>query len=156
VDVLSTDALEIHPGAEVAIEGWGGTSTLEGRVRLVEPAAFSEISTLGVEEQRVNVLVDVASPAKQRAGLGDGFRVDTRITAFRKDDAILVPSGAAFRSGDRWFVFVLTNGRAERRAVELLRRSGRLAAISSGLDPGETIIVYPSDKVAPGARVSAR
>jgi HlyD family secretion protein len=156
VDVLSTDALEIHPGAEVAIDRWGGTGTLEGRVRRVEPAAFTKISTLGVEEQRVNVLVDVTSPAKQWAGLGDGFRVDTRITVFRKDDAILVPSGAAFRSGEGWFVFVLTNGRADRRAVELLRRSGRLAAISSGLDPRETVIVYPGDKVASGARVSAR
>jgi HlyD family secretion protein len=154
VDVLSTDALEIHPGAEVAIVQWGGPGELQGRVRRVEPAAFTKISTLGVEEQRVNVLVDVVSPPELWQGLGDAFRVDARITVFSHDDATIIPAGAAFRAGRGWFVFVVVNGRAERRPIELLRRSGRLAAISSGLDPGETVIVYPPDGVAPGVRVS--
>ena len=109
-----------------------------------------------MEEQRVNVLVDVNSPPDVWAGLGDGFRVDARITVFSRDDATIVPAGAVFRAGDGWFVFVVERGRAQRRTVELLRRSGRLAAIASGLTPGETVIVYPGDKVADGVRVDAR
>jgi HlyD family secretion protein len=156
VDVLSTDAVEIHPGAEVAIEHWGGPGTLAGRVRRVEPAAFTKISTLGVEEQRVNVLIDIVSPAQDWAGLGDAYQLDTRITVFTRDDAIIIPSGALFRVGDSWNVYVVSDGRAQSRAVELLRRSGRLAAVTAGLQPGENVIVYPSDRIAPGARVQSR
>ena len=156
VDVLSTDAVEIHPGAEVAIEHWGGPGALQGRVRRVEPAAFTKISTLGVEEQRVNVLVDVVSPQKDWAGLGDAYQVDARIAVFTADDAMIVPSGALFRSGESWNLYVSTNGRAELRPVTLLRRSGRLAAITGGVQPGESVIIYPSDRVAPGVRVVAR
>ncbi len=156
IDVLSTDALEIRPGAEVAIERWGGQGVLQGQVRRVEPAAFTKISTLGVEEQRVNVLVDVTSPAEMRAGLGDGFRVDARITVLDRNDTTIVPTGAAFRTRDTWFVYVVRDGRAEQRPVELIRRSGRLAAVASGLSPGERVIVYPGDKIAPGVRVEAR
>ncbi len=153
VDVLSTDAVEIRRGAEVAVEHWGGQGILRGLVRRVEPGAFTKVSTLGVEEQRVNVLVDLTSPAENWAGLGDGFQVDTRITVFSRDDATLVPAGATFRTGDAWFVFVVRDDRAERRKVDLVRRSGRQAAIAAGLAPGETVIVYPGDKVAPGVRV---
>ena len=156
VDVLSTDAVSIHPGARVIIENWGGPGTLEGRVRRIEPAAFTKVSTLGVEEQRVNVLIDIVSPPEKWRGLGDAFQVDTRITVFTKDDAIIVPAGALFRKGDVWSVFVVVNGRAEARAVTLLRRSGRFAAVSSGLEPGERVIVYPGDRVTAGARVTAR
>jgi len=156
VDVLSNDALEVRPGAEVAIEHWGGPSPLQGRVRRVEPAAFTKVSTLGVEEQRVNVRVDLVSPPELWKGLGDGFRVDARITVFSKSDSLVVPAGAVFRAGDDWFVFVVVNGRAERRSIMLLRRSGRFAAVASGLERGELVVVYPGDKVAPGARVSVR
>ena len=156
VDVLSNDALEIRPDADVAIEHWGGPAPLQGRVRRVEPAAFTKISTLGVEEQRVNVLVDLTSPPELWNGLGDGFRIDARIAVFSQNEVIVVPAGAVFRTGDEWFVFVVANGRAERRKIELVRRSGRSAAVASGLSPGETVIVYPGDKVAPGARVSPR
>jgi HlyD family secretion protein len=156
IDVLSTDAVEIHPGAEVAIEHWGGPGALQGRVRRVEPAAFTKISTLGVEEQRVNVLVDVVSPEKDWAGLGDGYQVDARITVFTADDAMIVPSGALFRTGETWTLYVAKDGRAEPRPVTLLRRSGRLAAVTAGVEPGESVIVYPSDRVAPGVRVEAR
>ncbi len=156
VDVLSADALEIRPGADVAIEHWGGTTPLQGRVRRVEPAAFTKISTLGVEEQRVNVLVDLTSPPELWKGLGDAFRVDARITVFRQNDAIVVPAGAVFRVGDEWSVFVVANGRAERRTVTLLRRSGRLAAIATGVESGELVVVYPGDKVSSGTRVSVR
>ncbi len=156
VDVLSMDAVEIRPGANVAIENWGGRGTLMGRVRRIEPAAFTKISTLGVEEQRVNVLLDIVSPSEQWTGLGDAFRVDARITVFAQNDATVVPTGALFRRGDTWTVFVIDNGRAQERPVTLLRRSGRLAAIAQGLTPGERVIVYPGDRVASGVRVEAR
>lgn len=156
VDVLSTDAVEIHPGADVAIDRWGGPGSLAGRVRRIEPIAFTKISTLGVEEQRVNVLVDVSSPPETWAGLGDGYRVEARISVYTREDAIIVPTGALFRLGETWNVYVLDNGRAERRPVTLLRRSGRATAIASGLAVGETVIVYPSDRIVPGVRVEAR
>ena len=156
VDVLSTDAVAIHPGAEVIIDNWGGQGTLQGRVRRIEPAAFTKISTLGVEEQRVNVLIDITSPPEKWRGLGDAYQVDTRITVFTQEDATIVPAGALFRKGDIWNVFVVVDGRAEARAVTLLRRSGRLAAVSSGLAVGDRVIVYPSDRIASGARVDSR
>ncbi len=156
VDVLSTDAVEIHPGAAVAIVQWGGPGTLSGRVRRVEPAAFTKVSTLGVEEQRVNVLVDITSPAEQWAELGDAYRVDARIAVFTQDDATIVPAGALFRRGESWSVFVVEDGRAKVRPVTLVRRSGRSAAIAAGLQPGERVIVYPSDRIDAGSRVEAR
>ncbi len=153
VDVLSTDAVEIRPGAEVAIEHWGGQGELSGRVRRVEPAAFTKVSTLGVEEQRVNVLVDVLSPAERWAGLGDGYQVDARISVFSQENATIVPSGALFRHGDSWNVYVVKDGRAQIRGIKILRRSGRFAAVAEGLVAGELVIVYPSDRVASGVRV---
>lgn len=155
IDVLSTDAVEIRPGAEVAIEHWGGSGALKGRVRLVEPAAFTKVSTLGVEEQRVNVIIDVVSPLQERAGLGDAFQVDARITVFTEDDAIIAPSGALFRQQEQWQAYVVVDGRAERRPITVLRRSGQSAAIGSGLAEGDMVIVYPTDRVAPGVRVQA-
>lgn len=156
VDVLSTDAVEIRAGADVTIVHWGGQASLSGRVRRVEPAAFTKVSTLGVEEQRVNVLVDIASPAEQWTKLGDGYQVDAQIAVFTKDDATIVPAGALFRRGDQWNVFIVKEGRAQIREVRLVRRSGRLAAIASGLEGGEVVVVYPSDRVASGARVGVR
>ena len=156
VDVLSTDAVEIRLGAEVIIERWGGSGTLAGRVRRVEPTAFTKISTLGVEEQRVNVIVDVISPAQSWAGLGDGYRVEARISVFERDAATIVPTGALFRVGTEWYTYVVKNGRAERRRIEVLRRSGRSAAIAAGLAVNETVVVYPSDRIAPGVRVATR
>jgi HlyD family secretion protein len=156
VDVLSTDAVEIRPGADVVIDHWGGTGTLSGKVRRVEPAAFTKVSTLGVEEQRVNVRIDLSSPAERWAGLGDGYQVDTHITVFSKDDAVIIPTGALFRRGETWRTFVVTNGRAEDRELTLLRRSGRLTAVASGVVEGERVIVYPGDRVSAGIRVKPR
>ena len=110
VDVLTTDAVEIEPGANVVIEHWGGQRDLSGRVRRVEPAAFTKVSTLGVEEQRTNVLIDLLSPAEQWASLGDAYQVDARITVFTQEDATIIPAGALFRRGDGWNVFIV-NGR---------------------------------------------
>lgn len=156
VDVLSTDAVEIHPGADVTIVHWGGQTALSGRVRRVEPAAFTKISTLGVEEQRVNVLVDITSPIEQWAKLGDAYQLDAQIVVFTQDDATIIPAGALFRRAEKWSVYVEKDGRAQIREVRVLRRSGRLAAIASGLQEGEAVIVYPSDRVASGVRVQVR
>jgi HlyD family secretion protein len=156
IDVLSTDAVEIRPGAEVTIENWGGQGVLAGRVRRVEPAAFTKISTLGVEEQRVNVLADLVSPPAQSAGLGDAFQVDARIAVFTQENATIVPAGALFRRGESFGLYVVEGDRAQVRNVTLLRRSGRVAAIATGLAAGERVIVYPSDSVTPGARIKAR
>jgi HlyD family secretion protein len=156
VDVLSTDAVEIRPGAPVIIEHWGGPGVLKGRVRRVEPAAFTKISTLGVEEQRVNVLIDITSPEKQWANLGDAYQIDARITVFARDNAIIVPAGALFRTGETWKLYTVQDGRAALRTVKLIRRSGGVAAVSAGVRPGERVIVYPSDRVADGVRVAPR
>ena len=152
-DVLSTDAVEIRPGAEVAIEHWGGPGALSGRVRRIEPAAFTKVSTLGVEEQRVNVLIDLVSPPEQWTGLGDGYRVSTRIVVFDQNDIEIIPAGALFRRDDGWSVYVAVNGRAQLRRIELLRRSRGVAAVRNGLAAGERVIVYPDDRIGDGARV---
>jgi HlyD family secretion protein len=156
VDVLSTDAVEIRPGAPVAIEHWGGPGVLAGRVRRVEPAAFTKISTLGVEEQRVNVVIDITSPEKDWANLGDAYQVDAKITVFTRDDTTTVPAGALFRIGKIWKLYVVKDGRAELRTVEVLRRSGGLAAVTAGVEPSERVIVYPNDRVVVGVRVAER
>jgi HlyD family secretion protein len=156
VDVLSTDAVEIKPGDEVIIEHWGGPKPLVGRVRRVEPGAFTKISTLGVEEQRTNVIIDLVSPREEWDGLGDGYRVEARIAVLRIEDALIVPAGALFRSGTTWNTYVVRDDRAELRRVALIRRSGGRAALSSGVEPGEEVIVYPSDSISPGARVRKR
>jgi HlyD family secretion protein len=155
VDVLSTDAVEIRSAAQVTIEHWGGPGTLMGRVRRVEPAAFTKVSTLGVEEQRVNVLIDIVSPPDKWSGLGDVYQLDARIVVFAEDDATIIPAGALFRRGENWNVFVVENGRARARTIKLARRSNRLAAVSAGVSPGEQVIVYPSDRVAQGIRVKS-
>ncbi|WP_315726087.1 MULTISPECIES: efflux RND transporter periplasmic adaptor subunit [unclassified Bradyrhizobium] len=156
VDVLSTDAVEIRPGADVTIDRWGGAGRLSGRVRRVEPAAFTKISTLGVEEQRVNVLIDIVSPAEQWQRLGDAYQLDAQIVVFTQDDATIVPTGALFRRGDDWSVFVLKDGRVELRKVRIIRRSGRFAAVAEGVAGGDVVIIYPSDRVADGVKVEAR
>lgn len=156
VDVLSTDAVEIRAGAQVIIDRWGGSRTLSGRVRRIEPTAFTRISTLGVEEQRVNVIVDISSPREQWDALGDAFQVDASIIVFTLEDATIVPTGALFRRGEAWYVYVVDDGRALEREVRLLRRSGRLAAVAAGVTADERVIVYPSDRIAAGARVEHR
>jgi HlyD family secretion protein len=122
----------------------------------VEPAAFTKVSTLGVEEQRVNVIIGLPTPPTARSTLGDGYRVEARITVFSLDEALIVPAGALFRAGGVWNVYTVTGGRAELRPVEIIRWSGRHAAVESGLRAGETVVVYPSDRVTPGVRAEPR
>lgn len=156
VDVLSTDAVQIRPGAAVRIERWGSAEPLEGRVRRVEPAAFTKISALGVEEQRVNVVIDLVSPAAKWRSLGDGYRVDARITVASLDNVVKVPVSALFREGGQWAVFVVADGRAVRRAVQLVRRGELEAVAGKGLEPGEKVIVHPGDAIRDGDRVKIR
>ena len=154
VDVLTTEAVGIRPGAPVAIERWGGPVPLEGRVRRVEPGAFTRVSALGVEEQRVWVVVDIVSPRERWSALGDGFRADARITVEVIEDAVLVPVSALFRRGAGWAAYVVKDGVARERQVEVARRAARSAMISGGVAAGETIVLFPPSTLRNGVRVS--
>jgi HlyD family secretion protein len=154
VEVLSRDGAAIAPGTKVEFDQWGGSEPLVGRVRLVEPAAFTKVSALGVEEQRVNVVADLLTPPEQRRSVGDNFRVDARIIIWESQDALKVPVGALFRQGDQWATFVLENGRARLRAVKAGRTSGTEAQVLDGLNPGEQVILYPGSRVRDGQRVT--
>jgi HlyD family secretion protein len=156
VDVLTSDAVRIRPGAQVLFERWGGAGTLEGRVRLVEPSAFTKISALGVEEQRVNVVIDIVSPPDKWQAMGDGYRVEARIVIDQRQDATLVPVSALFRDGEQWAVFALAQGRAAKRSVQLGPRSGLVAVVDKGLQAGEPIIIYPGDAVKDQEKVKVR
>lgn len=150
VDVLSTDAVRIPPGAAMRIEDWGGEGALHARVRLVEPAAFTRISTLGVEEQRVNVIGDlVGAPT----ALGDGYRVEARIVIWEASDVLKVPSSALFRTTDGWAVFVVEGGRAHLRSVEIGNRGIAEAEVLTGLNAGDEVVLFPSDQLRDGLRV---
>jgi HlyD family secretion protein len=154
VDVLTTEAVGIAPGAPVAIERWGGAAPLQGRVRRVEPGAFTRVSALGVEEQRVWVVIDLVEPRERWAALGDGFRVDARITVETIDDAVLLPTSALFRRGAGWAAFVVQDGVARERQVEVARRAARNAMIAGGIAAGETVILFPPTALRDGGRVS--
>lgn len=153
VDVLSTDAVQIKPGAPVRLLRWGKTEPLEGLVRRVEPAAFTKVSALGVEEQRVNVVIDLTSPAEKWQSLGDAYKVDASIIVASLDNAIKVPVSALFRDREQWAVFTIANGKAARRIVQLGRRGGMEAVVEKGLQPGEKVIVHPGDSVRDGRRI---
>jgi HlyD family secretion protein len=156
VDILTTDAMQITPGATVWFERWGGTAAVAGRVRLVEPSAFTKISALGIEEQRVNVIIDVTDHNEQWRSVGDGYRVDARIVIFEAQDVVQVPVGALFRDGAGWAVFVVSDGYARKRVIQVARRGNSTALVEKGLEPTEHVIVYPSDAVQDGVRVMAR
>ena len=156
IDVLTTDAVKIPYGAKVFLEHWGGEQPLAGRVRLIEPAAFTKVSALGVEEQRVKVLVDFTEPRERWQMLGDGYRVEARILIWQGDDIIKATAGAFFRQGNTWSVFRIVDGRAQRTMVELGRTNGLETQILSGLAEGDTIILHPSDRIEAGVRVTAR
>jgi HlyD family secretion protein len=152
-DLLSTDAVKVPPGAAVLVENWGGDKTLRGRVRTVEPYAFTKVSALGVEEKRVNVVIDLLDPP---GPLGDGYRVEARVVLWSGDSVLKVPANAVFRSGDAWAVFAVEGGRAVKRAVRVGNRSALEAEILEGLKEGERVIQYPGNEVSEGARVATR
>lgn len=153
VDVLSADAVKISPGTKVVFERWGGDEPLEGRVRTVEPAGFTKISALGVEEQRVLVISDFTSPPEQWQRLGDGYRVEARFILWHGEKVLQVPTSSLFRRGDGWALFVVEGGRARLRPVRVGQRNGLSAQIIDGLESGETVINHASDEVDDGVRV---
>ncbi len=155
-DLLSTDAVRVDPGDPVLIEQWGGDESLRGTVRLVEPSGFMKISALGVEEQRVNVIVDFEDPVEAWEKLGDGYRVEVRVVIWEGEDVVKVPTSSLFRKGDDWAVFALDSGRARLVSVELGRRNGLEAQVVSGLEAGQEVVVHPSDTLEDGARVAPR
>jgi HlyD family secretion protein len=151
-DVLSTDAVKIKPGAAARIEQWGGDAPFVGRVRTVEPYAFTKVSSLGVEEKRVNVVID---PLKTLGPLGDGYRVEVRIVVWSASDVVKIPSSALFRSGNGWAAFEFVQDRARLRGVDIGARNALEAEVRSGLDVGAVVVNYPSNDLADGARVAA-
>lgn len=156
-ELLTTDALQTPVGAPVRIERWGGPGVLQGRVRRIEPAAFTKVSALGVEEQRVNVLIDLASPRAQWQALGDGYRVGVRIITLAREQVLRVPVSAVFpRASGGHAVFGIEGGRATLKTVTLGGRNGSDAWITSGLAEGAEVIVYPPAELADGARVKPR
>ena len=179
-DFLSADAVRIQPEAPVIIEGWGGDDPLRGRVRRVEPAGFMKVSALGVEEQRVNVIIDLQPPrdadgdaaraggqdaadddngspvTPASAGLGDGYRVQVRVVVWEARDVIEAPVGSLFRRGDGWAVFVLTDGVASLRPVTLGQRNAESAQVLDGLSAGDRVVMHPPDTLTDGMRVTPR
>lgn len=153
VELLSSDAVRIEPGMRVEFDRWGGPGLLEGRVRTVEPAGFTKVSALGVEEQRVRVIADFTSPAEAWRRLGDGYRVEARFVLWQQDGVLQVPASSLFRHGEGWAVFVIESGRARLRAVSIGQRTALAGEVLQGLREGERVVVYPSDAVADGVRV---
>lgn len=155
VDVLTRDGIRIRPGAQAEIDRWGG-DPLDAHVRLVEPAAFTRVSALGVEEQRVNVILDLDSPRAAWASLGDGYRVEAHIVVWQADDVVQVPTSAAFRHGDGWAVFVVDDGAARLTPITIAHRTGHTVEVVSGLDASQTVVLHPSDRVTDGVAVKPR
>ncbi len=155
-DLLSTDAVRVKPGAKVRVEQWGGDRVLVATVRRVEPSGFTKISALGVEEQRVNVVMDFEDPAEAWNALGDGYRVEVRIVIWEAADVVKVPTSGLVRQGDEWAVFVVDGDRIRRVTVAVGQRNAEEAEIQSGLDAGAQVVVHPNDQVADGALVEVR
>ncbi len=153
IDVLSTDAVRIQIGAELTIEHWGGSTPLRGNVRVVEPGAFTKISSLGVEEQRVNIIADFNEPPERIAALGDGYRVEARITVNEIEKAVLVPNSSLFRHDRKWHVLEVVDGTAKLTPVKIGLQNEEETQILDGLDVGARVIEYPSDQLKPGTRV---
>ena len=153
IEVLSRDGVAITPGARVIVEQWGGPQPLEARVRLVEPSAFTKISALGVEEQRVYVIADFVSPPEQRLSLGDSYRIEARIVVWEGKNVLRVPAGALFQKAGNWQTFAVVGGHTKIRQVKIGRTNGLETEILEGLNEGDRVAVYPGDKVEDGSRV---
>ena len=156
VEVLSTQAVKIVPGSRVLFDRWGGETTLRGAVRLVEPTGFTKVSALGVEEQRVRVIVDFTSPREEWRQLGDGYRVEARFVVWEGNDVLQIPASALFRHNSGWAVFAVDGGRAKLKPVQIGQRAGLIAQVISGLSVGDNVISHPEDKIRDGVRVKTR
>ncbi|HET9066851.1 MAG TPA: HlyD family efflux transporter periplasmic adaptor subunit [Gemmatimonadales bacterium] len=153
IDLLSQDAARVAAGAPVTITDWGGDTDLHGTVTRVEPDAFTKVSALGVEEQRVNVIADLRDLP---SALGAGFRVEARIVTWAGADVLQVPTSALFQGRGGWELFVMSEGKARLRSVGIGHRSDAMAEITEGIKAGEVVILYPSDELSDGTRVKAR
>ncbi len=156
VDVLSADAVKIKPGMKVFFDRWGGTLSLEGRVRMIEPVGFTKISALGVEEQRVLIISDFTSPAEQWQRLGDGYRVEASFVLWHEEDVLQVPASSLFRYNNGWAVFVIEGDHAKHRKVTIGQRNGLQAQILEGITAGELIINHPSEAVEDNISIEQR
>jgi HlyD family secretion protein len=155
-DLLSTEAVKVRTGQRVLIERWGGDNALEGVVRRVEPYGFTKISALGVEEQRVKVVIDITESAEQWRTLGHGYRVEPRILLWESPDVLQLPLSALFRNGEEWAVFVNRDGRARLQTVAIGHMNGIDAEVLKGVAAGDVVVVHPSDRVSDGARIQPR
>ncbi len=155
-EILSRDAVAIKPGAEVSVEQWGPGEPLKARVRLVEPAAFTKVSALGVEEQRVIVLSDLVNPSPSAKTLGDRYRVEVRVAIWHEDRVLLIPSGALFREGTDWKTFLFENNKARKVTVQAGRTDGRKTQVLEGLKEGDRVLLHPPDSVKDGIDVVER
>ena len=156
VELLSTDAVQVSAGQRVVIEDWGGLNKLQGIVKHVEPWGFTKYSALGVEEQRVNAIIRFTDPLSKQAGLGHGFRVETRIVVWENKNALAIPSNALFRDGAEWAAFVVRKGVATKRRVKIGRNNGRLAEVLEGMEEGERVVLYPSSGLVDETAVAQR
>jgi HlyD family secretion protein len=156
VDLLTTDAVHVRSGTAVTLRGWGEEGGLRGQVRRVEPAAFTRASALGVDEQRVNVVVAIEEPFERWSTLADGYRVEARFVLWKSQDVIRVPHGAVFRHGEGWAAYRVENSIARLRAVNVDHRGELDVEVTAGLAPGDKVIVHPGDRVRDGVRVEAR
>jgi HlyD family secretion protein len=155
-DLLSTDAVRVRPGARAIIEQWGGSRELAARVRRIEPSGFTKISALGVEEQRVNVILDFADAKEAWAALGDAYRVEVRIVLWESSDALKVPTSALFRDGEDWAVYVVDGDRARKTIIQIAHQAGPEAEVTSGLTEGARVIEHPGDTLTDDARIAER
>jgi HlyD family secretion protein len=156
IELLSSDAVGVHPGADVNIEEWGGDAPLRGKVTVVEPGGYTKVSSLGVEEQRVKVRVDLVEPLPPGAVLGDRFRVEARIVTWHSDNVLQVPTGALFRRGGDWMTFAYDGGKARQTKVEIAHNNGVAAEVRSGLTEAQRVLVHPPDAVSEGSSVKPR
>jgi HlyD family secretion protein len=156
IELLSSDAVGVHPGADASIEEWGGDAPLRGKVTVVEPGGYLKVSSLGVEEQRVKVRIDFVDPLPPGVILGDRFRVEARIVTWHGDNILQVPTGALFRRGGDWMTFVFEGGRARQVKVEIAHNNGVAAEVRSGLKEGQQVLVHPPDAVLEGSAVKPR
>ncbi|MEQ9009862.1 HlyD family efflux transporter periplasmic adaptor subunit [Algiphilus sp.] len=156
VDVLSRDAVRIAAGALVRMGGWGGAAPLMGRVRRVEPSGFTKVSALGIEEQRVNVVIDVTSPRSLWRSMGHGFRVDAAITVWQAEDVVRVPTSALFRHEGDWAVFAVEDGRARRTPLTIGKNNGEMAEVRAGIAAGARVVLHPSERIDDGIALTRR
>ena len=155
-DLLSTDAVKVKVGARAVIEQWGGDTPLDAKVRRIEPAGFTKVSALGVEEQRVNVVLDFAKSAVAYPSLGDAYRLEVRIVVWEAPSVLKVPTSALFRVGNDWAVYAAVNGRGQRTPVKIGQRTGQEAEVLEGLSDGTMVVLHPGDQLADGIRIAVR